>query len=938
MRISRRQLLAAAAVSQFARISEAADDPIAAGFHAVPNACRLRMHWYIFGPAWTEQEARRELGLMAAAHAGGVLIVPAYPVAVDDPSRGIRNQKYLSPEFLSVLKSVTRSSEQLGLSVDIELGTGWPYGGPSVSLDDSVHTMRAIPLPAGTRWSEIRLKEGEKPLAAFVREAGRFRRLQPDEIADREGQLFYSAPTRMQVKRASLGGEGLIVDHYNPVALQRFLRDVGEKLVDSVPRASIRSIFSDSLECYRATWTARLPEIFARSRGYDLVERLPSLVSSDDPDSADLRHDFWKTLSELACDAYIQPLGQWARSKGLKTQVEAYGTPPVSIASYRYVDVPVGEHYEWKEFSSSRWASSGGHLAGKPVILAEAWTWAGLPNRFGDTLEQLKLCSDLHFLSGINALYGVTYAYSPLELGSPGWVPYFGPAINHTSPCWPYFRYLTDYVNRASYVLQQGKPVADIAVYLPVEDVMAETEPNQLLLNWAVRDRLSSNGPPPEFSLKNALHYESDVLKNIVTNGFSLDGIDTFILKGGMRVEDGRLRMKDGDYGVLVLPNLIGIDAECADKIEGFVRSGGTAIATKRLPDRAWGLLEKAKTAGVKETMSRIFGSIHSAPAYSENRYGSGMAIFCADEQGSLRQALLKRTPDIHFENPSEHVSFVHRRTADRDFYFVANTSEEPLRLSGTFRTNWRSPQLWDLRTGEIAPIVVFDPSDSGVGIEFKLGALESKVFVFGKGNPSPLARRTNLDMASGGAKVFENGTYYLEGDQGRRKIAVKGIPAPLRITTHWRLTLDETVLELDQLKSWTEIPTVRYFSGRGVYEAEFQAPALAGLGAMLDLGAVRETADVQLNGRKVGVTWIRPHRVDVTAVLKAGANRLRIDVTNLLINKILGMGPIDYSEVYAKYGERFPPGEEWKLTPDPVPSGLLGPIQMVFYKTVQKV
>ena len=70
--------------------------------------------------------------------------------------------------------------------------------------------------------------------------------------------------------------------------------------------------------------------------------------------------------------------------------------------------------------------------------------------------------------------------------------------------------------------------MADVAVYLPMEDAMAEAGMEQLLPNWAVRDRLSSNGPPPEFSLKNALHYESDLVKTIITNGFAMDGVDTF--------------------------------------------------------------------------------------------------------------------------------------------------------------------------------------------------------------------------------------------------------------------------------------------------------------------------------------------------------------------------------------------------------------------------
>src|SRR5207302_2558022 len=108
-----------------------------AEFRDVPNAYRMRMHWYVFGPAWEAKECERQLARMAAQHIGGVLIFPTYPIAVDDPARGIRNLEYLSPEFLKVLGSVATSARNLGLTVDIVLGTGWPYGGPSVSLEDS---------------------------------------------------------------------------------------------------------------------------------------------------------------------------------------------------------------------------------------------------------------------------------------------------------------------------------------------------------------------------------------------------------------------------------------------------------------------------------------------------------------------------------------------------------------------------------------------------------------------------------------------------------------------------------------------------------------------------------------------------------------------------------------------------------------------------------
>ena len=136
--ISRRSFVAAASAGILPRPLAGQGDE----FRDVPNAYRMRMHWWVLGPAWTAEEAARQLAEMARAQLGGVLIFPAHPIAVDDPARGIRNQPYLSPEFLSVLRSVTGTARKLGLTVDIVLGTGWPYGGPSVKPAESARMLR----------------------------------------------------------------------------------------------------------------------------------------------------------------------------------------------------------------------------------------------------------------------------------------------------------------------------------------------------------------------------------------------------------------------------------------------------------------------------------------------------------------------------------------------------------------------------------------------------------------------------------------------------------------------------------------------------------------------------------------------------------------------------------------------------------------------------
>lgn len=943
--------VAAGAVRLGAKLSADRD---AHDFSDVPNASRLRMQWTIFGPAWTAEECERQLKLMAAAHAGGVLICPTYPIAVDDPARGIHNQAYLSPEFFDVLNSALAACKKLGLTADIVLGTGWPYGGPSVSVADSAKALRraSVPVAASAPVTMPQLDADAKMLGAFFVYPGGYVKVAIDAngtvappATDGEIQIFYSRPTRMQVKRASLGAEGLVLDHYNPRALDRWLHSVGDRLLSAVPADSIRRVFCDSLEVYNANWTDEMPEIFLRKRGYDLMAHLPALFDSRHADSRDLRCDFWRTLSEQALEGFVQPLADWAQSKGVTTQVEAYGTPPVSLASYHAVDVPTGEHYEWKEFNTSRWASSGARLAGKPTVLAEAWTWLGMPNRFGDSLEQLKLCSDLHFLSGINALYGVDYAYSPAAAGAPGWPTYFGPVVNHTQPYWPYFSHLADYVNRASWILQQGKPVADIAVYLPSEDVMAEGEIRELLFNWAVRDRLSSNGAPPEFGLANALHYESDVVKTIITNGFSFDGVDTFAFRE-MRVVEGRLRSGDGDYATLVLPNLTGIDMESLRKIRAFVEQGGALIATRRLPETAYGMRARSENRReVRQITAELFGAIPDGVALQQRRFGNGVAIFSRDERTSFLNALRWHAPDIAFAEASPHVGFVHRRTAERDFYFLANTSEQPQRLDATFRVSEKQPEVWDAKTGTVAPVLAFEHTKAGVRLAFELGPLESRVIAFAETGRSPATTDTDLDLEATRdgwtAKVFENRTYYFQRPKGREDITVSGIPAPAILVPRWRLKLEDSAIapvDLDDLKSWTDIASARFFSGRGIYEAEFPFAVKLpeDVGVTLDLGSVRETAEVWLNDAPAGVAWMRPYRFDITHLVRTGTNRLRIAVTNLLINRVLGMEPIDYSAVYERYGHRFPPGEEWEKVREPFLSGLLGPVWLVFYKMIR--
>jgi hypothetical protein len=387
------------------------------------------------------------------------------------------------------------------------------------------------------------------------------------------------------------------------------------------------------------------------------------------------------------------------------------------------------------------------------------------------------------------------------------------------------------------------------------------------------------------------------------------------------------------------------------------VEQGGILIATRRLPERAYGMRDREKNnADVEQFIGQMFGRTPEGVALCQNRYGRGVAILSRDEGISFLNALRWHEPDIIFKTPSENVGFAHRRTAERDYYFLANTGKRTERLDATFRVGAKQPEFWDLKTGSIKPITVFEHVKAGTRISFELGPLESRVIVFRAEQGAPAITDSDLDLQlernGWKARVSENRTFFIQRSNGKRQdVTISDVPAPVTLAPRWRLSFHDATIEksassekdasiepveLDVLKSWTEIPAARFFSGRGIYEAEFQfSKRAANAGVLLDLGQVLETADVHLNGEHAGVAWMRPYQMEITHLLRPGANHLRIEVTNLLINKVLGIGPIDYSAVYARYGKRFPPGDEWEKVREPFASGLLGPVQLRFYKII---
>jgi len=254
------------------------------------------------------------------------------------------------------------------------------------------------------------------------------------------------------------------------------------------------------------------------------------------------------------------------------------------------------------------------------------------------------------------------------------------------------------------------------------------------------------------------------------------------------------------------------------------------------------------------------------------------------------------------------------------DVYFVTNLQPNQIKTDVTFRVTGKTPQLWDAITGETGKEVTgFRADANGTTIPLDFEPWESAFFVFAPGV-----------TATEPVKASEK------------------LPGPFAISGEWNMKLegygfDTFESKSSKLASWTDSPRTTHFSGTGRYETEFtlSTDQFKNKGKMiLDLGSVGDIADVELNGKSVGVAWMWPYRLDITSAAHAGKNKLVVLVTNQLVNYVSGLkeAPDVPVELQPRLGKADPSiykqsgiAKKDMSQTDLPPSGLMGPVQIVW-------
>jgi len=968
------------------------------GFENPPMDCRPHTRWWWMGSAVTKEEISWELEEMKSKGIGGVEQISMSPVY----EKG--NIEFLSDEYLETIAHTVREAKRLGMSVSLNFGgPGWVIGGAWLSPEERSKCMVVthVDLSGPSSFSgqlptelqslgephwEIRTPDIQEsdPLIAVV--AGKIveGRIEESSLttltAQVNGQrLDWEVPEgswRLMAFWLKPTGQGNAVDHFSKEAMTRYCEYLGGKFKEAVGEEfgkTVESMFCDSFEVALAPggiyWSDRLMDEFRKIKGYDLTPYLPAVWWDIGKLTPKIRYDVNHFLHLVGLDAFFSTFLDWCEKNGVKGRIQPYGfaTDIIQGAGMTHIpemEVTAGEKDAVPWFDTrigpKKLVSSGAHLYGRNVITTEAYTYIHW-EPYRATLEELKTATDLYFRTGCNKIYNHGYSYSPERDISPGRGFYAAIGISHPNVWWKYYPLLSKYVARCCYLLRQGRPAADVALYHPLA--------NQWTLKTLNVRRWTRD-------------FDWGELGNLlVANGYDFDLVNDDVLQNHATNRDGKILVRDQEYSLFILPNTKALPLETMEFIQEYIRKGGVVVALETVPESSVGLADwEEKDAKVRSISQEMFREPQGMNGTGPHSYGEGQTYWIKkvidrsnvlDRRRSALDPFLKTLrkhlpPDFGIDfalegmRENKGLTFVHRKLDSGDLYFVTNVQDIPSTIPVTFRVTDATPWKWDPYTGKVSRLYEYRAVAGGIEIPLRLAPYESAFVLFEPGTAFPHVEESRfteiLDISEEGivALAGENGDYRVtiatEDGRADKVVPVQGLPAPYIVEGDWKLVLEgrgfpKLEKTVPQLVSWTSDPDMKFFSGTGRYEIEFSLPEdyfNEDLQLLLDLGKVGSIAEAVINGATVGTRWMRGQMLDITDALREGENGMTVLVTNTLINRVSNLKettPVP-EEVKEHYGNGLG-GPQAGLQEvkgfEPLPaSGLMGPVRIVARKRVR--
>lgn len=745
-------------------------------------------------------------------------------------------------------------------------------------------------------------------------------RIDPEKIIDLSGSLipggvlqtmlpegrwtilrFGHTTNGNKIKPVSERSTGLEVDKFSAEALQYHfdhgmlgrVRDRLGPLFGTV----FNNVNIDSWEAGCQTWGAKFPAEFEARRGYDIIQWLPALTGRvvNNIDETDrFLWDYRRTISDLINENFYGAFRKILNKHGVVLEAEAPGIgmpiPIDQLQSLSMVDIPQGEFWLGGKLNpgdppyskggqdNTKEAACAAHTYGKPIVSCEAFTSFGKDDGWTQHPFRLKPYADKQFCNGLNEVVFHRYAHQPDDRMPGMSLGQFGLNFDRTLTWWNQGRSWVDYLARCQHLLRQGRFHADVLYYYG-------------------RDVPGSVGyfAPDAIDPKN-------FIKPALPAGYDYDVCDSTIFQQ-VKIENGEVVLPSGmRYRYLVLPDHARLVPADVEKIKSLAEVGATLIGPA--PTRSPSLVDFPQADQIVRALAAEIWPADGKPG--ERRVGKGRVI-----TGKTFEEILAAdglTPDFSAQASADaKIHYIHRILPEGDLYFVCNLLDRAETAKLRFRTTGRTVEIWDAQTGAIVKNVVATDDGQATSVTVPLQPHESLFFVF-----------TDKATAAGAPVAFRE-------SQPTNPQPIEG---PWSVTFPMDRGGPAEAVVFDKLISWTEHPDerIKHFSGTATYRKTIplEKPK-PGTKLLLDLGKLPHLAEVFLNGKNLGVVWMKPSRVDITSAAKLGDNDLEIWVTNVWKNRLVGDAKLEPAKRLTWSNWTFYKGNE----PLEV-SGLLGPVTLM--------
>jgi hypothetical protein len=874
---------------------------------AITQEAKPWTRWWWMGSAVDAGNIKRLITDYAEHGIGGVEITPIYGVKGEEAN----HIDFLSPGWIKMLAVTADVAKQNGMGVDMNTGTGWPFGGPQVTGAFAAKKMefqQLGDLSQGQVEQFIRKMKDSAAvdliaLSASNKLGERINLLENgasvDQIRDsgRGVTGITQSNTGQKVKRAAPGGEGLVFNHFSKAATEHYLERFDQAFNGN---PGVRCFFNDSYELEAASAASELFATFKKRKGYDLALYAQELSGAGNPDIiARIKADYRDVLGQMLLENFTNTWTQWAESYGSVTRNQAHGSPGNLIDLYAAVGIPELETFDATHFpflqtfidSSGakhtesnklfkKFASSAAHMKGEPLVSCETFTW--LNEHFNTPLYQCKPELDELFVKGVNHLFFHGTAYSPERAGWPGWCFYASVHIDPNNPQWDDMEAMNAYIARCQSVLQQGQHTNDFLVF------------------WSPDDY---NHDAASLDKKLTLHNsESWVnmpeIEALLDKGYLFDFTTDRIVRNAGVEGNNVLTFGKVPYNAIVVPEMKHIKTETFEKLFALAESGATVIF-ERFPETVSGFKNYKEEAG---RMAELIASLKFEKQGDCQVATKGRGfIYLGDVERALNLAGISREKLI-----DKHIKSISRKTGFGYYYFIANHESTDVDDWLEFKYYAKNALIMNPMNGDVRMA-----ESDGNKVKIRLESGESRIVCF---TNEPVGDVAGDVSYAQGKELLPEAKWTLK--------AVKGGPTLFEAT------------ELTGPKFWTDLQGEVYsdFSGTAEYAATLKLNPKKADDYLLKFDRVEASVRVFINDQQVGTLWSFPYEIKIGPYLKEGKNTLRFEVSNLGANRVRYMDR--HGIVWKKFENinivnldyRPLDASNWSV----LPSGINGPVKII--------